>query len=53
MVILGAGGHAKEVLDILLQTYQTIEIALFDDVTPSESGRLFFQTSPNLNRPTN
>lgn len=36
MVILGAGGHAKELLEVLIETVSQKEIAVFDNVTPLE-----------------
>lgn len=42
MVILGAGGHAKELLEILLIKYSPKEIALFDNVTPEPDIPKFF-----------
>lgn len=46
VTILGAGGHAKEILDILLlQSFTDIE--LYDSYTPEE-GRLFLERYPIL-----
>jgi len=44
MVILGAGGHAKEVLEVLSETISPREIVLFDNVTPFEDIPLIFDT---------
>ncbi len=35
MIIVGAGGHAKEVLSVLLQSNYTEEILFFDDYNPN------------------
>lgn len=37
MLILGAGGHAKEVIDVLLSNCYKGEIALFDNMTPNNN----------------
>lgn len=39
-ILLGAGGHAKEALNILLQTYSESEVSLFDN-TPNATDSLF------------
>ncbi len=36
MVILGAGGHAKELLEIVLESIPKDKISVFDNVTPLE-----------------
>lgn len=43
MVILGAGGQAKELVEILLQLNCNVEIVLFDDVTSEGNWPLMFQ----------
>lgn len=44
MVILGAGGHAKEILEIVLERYSPDQISFFDNVTPNdEIPKLFFE----------
>jgi acetyltransferase EpsM len=40
LIIAGAGGHAQEVLDILLETHSKTDLFFFDD-TPSTLSHLF------------
>jgi sugar O-acyltransferase (sialic acid O-acetyltransferase NeuD family) len=47
MVILGASGHAKEVVEVLKLNAYNKEIILFDDVTPDNSWPKLFE---NYNR---
>lgn len=48
MVILGAGGQAKEVLDVLLQLNYTEPILFFDNVTSDEDFPEIFKKYPRL-----
>lgn len=43
MVIIGAGGFAKELLDVVLQTTPLKEIAFYDDITKEGPRELFDQ----------
>ena len=43
MILLGAGGQAKELIDILFQINCNEEIVLFDDVTAEENWPSMFQ----------
>jgi len=43
MVILGASGHAKEVVEVLKLNNYRKEILLFDDVTPDENWPALFK----------
>ncbi|WP_343539842.1 acetyltransferase [Sphingobacterium thalpophilum] len=47
MVIVGAGGFAKELLEVVLQTNPTREIAFYDDVTAA-GPKLVFDQFPIL-----
>lgn len=37
MIVAGAGGHAIELLDILINNQQTRNLVFYDDVSPAES----------------
>lgn len=50
MLIIGAGGHAKEILEIVLQQLPS-EIAFYDDVTPSNDIDIFFAKYQILRTP--
>lgn len=41
MIVVGAGGHAKEVLDIILQNNITEEIYFFDNLSKNHDNKLF------------
>jgi len=50
MVIMGSGGHAKEVLEVLLQIGYNFPIALYNDITPHEQIPTLFQSYPILRK---
>lgn len=50
MLILGAGGHAKEVYDIIKNSY-SCDLAFYDDVTPLEKRDPYFQKHHILKSP--
>jgi sugar O-acyltransferase (sialic acid O-acetyltransferase NeuD family) len=41
MVVVGAGGHAKEVIDVLIQSCVTDDILLFDNISENVSNILY------------
>lgn len=44
MVILGAGGHAKEVYDVICERHQAKKISFFDDVSDSTCFDSFYKS---------
>jgi len=41
MLIVGAGGHAKEILDILIFDNPEIDVVFYDDITPNLPNKLY------------
>ena len=55
MIIIGAKGFAKEVLEVLHQNNQTENLAFYDDVNEDAIGKLYnqFPILKNLNEAKN